>query len=339
MRKKDERWFGLTLVALALTVMATPTLASDSCPEDSPPALNEARLRWTDGGRTTLSFERGVNHILVQTTGEKRYTFLVDTGATLTVVTPAFAESYGTQEYSAGIQAEAQGASGEIAGAPTMVRIRDLPLGDMTVDDAVAVTLDLDTIAQEMKTEIHGIIGYNVLSQLTTVIDYSSSKITFTRSDAKNLNPTLGSPKAIVPFGLRMGALIEVVGAVNGGREETRFIVDTGSRLTALNGTASESSGVEFELHPNQPTALGLGNDSETSVRSGTAESLSIGDLEFGKTSIYSVPLPVFQTLGLADRSAGLLGNDLLGLFTVAIDYRAGVLVFWEGRGQQDRSR
>jgi hypothetical protein len=297
-------------------------------------AIDQVRLRWPENGWATVPFDRGVDHVLIEIKGAcgKSYTFFADTGASLTVVTPEFVDLGDTTELSSEACAQAFGASGQIAGTPELIRIHNLLLGTLLVEEAAAVVVDLSSYTEEMGIQIHGIIGFNLLSQMTTVIDYQNSTISFSRSGPVELAEKLGAPDTGIPFELRMGSLIEVVGRVNDA-PSTVFIVDIGSRYSALNQVASESSGIEFEILPGQPSALGLGEQAHITVAAGVAETLRLGDLMISEPRLYSLPLPVFSTLGLQGRNAGLLGNDLLSRYTVAIDYANKRLLLWDPQG------
>lgn len=298
--------------------------------EKTPQVINDARLHWPASGRTTIPFSRGTNHILIEVNGPtgEIFTFFVDTGASLTVVTPGFVERGEISERSSETCADAHGASGRIAGVSQLVRVHNLSIGTLLVDETTAVVIDLASITEEIGAEIHGIVGFNLLSRMTTVIDYQNNKITFTGPGNKDLRKNLGEPAATVPFALRMGALIEVIGHVNEA-PATAFIVDIGSRYSALNRMGSEVSGIKFEPLAEQPSALGLGEKPPTPVRIGWVDVLRFGDLTIAEPRLYSLDLPVFSKLGLDDRNAGLLGNDLLSRFTVAIDYATERLSFW----------
>lgn len=324
-----------TVVAAA--IVAGPTFCGfgmNTCPDESPPDINKVQLSWQENAWTTIPFNHGVNHVLIEVEGAtgETYTFFVDTGASLTVVTPEFLDVGGTTAFSEEAEVQAFGASGQIAGAPRLIQVQNLLIGTLLVEEAAAVVVDLDAYAEEMGKPIHGIIGFNLLSQMTTVIDYQNGTISFIRSGTEDLTARLGSPDSRVPFNLRMGALIEVVGHVNDG-PVTTFIFDIGSRYSGLNQTASESSAIDFEPLPGQPSSLGLGEKEAGTVASGMARSLRIGGLMLTETRLYSLDLPVFSTLGLDGQNAGLLGNDLLQRYTVAIDYSSKQLSFWSPSG------
>jgi predicted aspartyl protease len=319
-------WRFCALAAFAMTAATVSTCAGAASSD-----INAVSLRWPEAGRASIPFTRGVNHILVEVEdgAGRSFNFFVDTGATLSVVTPAVRENHEFGTFDASTEARAYGASGQISGAPALVRVQDLALGGLLIEEAVAVVVDLASVAREMDIEVHGIIGFNLLSRMTTVIDYANGAITFSEPGAKALEQALGPPVASVGFELLMGALIRIEGRVNGG-PPIDFIVDIGSRYTALNPAAGEGTGIGWEPFTNHSGQLGLGTGSGIDMASGEADRLSFGELEFTEPRLYSIPLPVFDTLGLSERPSGLLGNDLLQRYTVAIDYPDRELRFWQ---------
>ena len=162
-----------------------------------------------------------------------------------------------------------------------------------------------------------------------TLIDYAAARVTFVSAEDADPFGELGKPLHVVPFTLLSGAMVEVRGSVNDG-EEWPFLVDLGAQVSLLTPLAAEKAGAPVDPEPVDLPTMGLGTRGEGSgFHRATVSSLRFGSLAFENVALYRVDLPVFGTLGYAGKPAGILGNDLLGRYRFAIDYRRSQLRFW----------
>jgi hypothetical protein len=273
-----------------------------------------------------------VNHVVAEVVDESggQHQFFIDTGASFSVVTPRFLETVDAPARGSAPCGEAHGAGGPLAGPPQFHEARNLRVGGLLIERAGAVSVEFaQAVERELGVEVHGVLGYNVLSHLVTLIDYHSSEVTFFDPHRPEALKDLGTPDYVLPFRLRLGALIEVKGSVNDG-ENMPFIVDIGSRFTILNRTASRSSGIAFERRADNQLALGCGGGPGLPVEHGQADRLRFGSILFDEPQLHLIDMPVFATLGLANEQAGIFGNDLLSHYRVAIDYDKSELRFWQ---------
>lgn len=105
--------------------------------------------------------------ILVPVTinGEGPYTFILDTGASLSLISPDLAREHGIKP-------------GERAPVPNQPDARfgfipSIELGDESVEDLRIVIADLlDPISRALGEDLHGIIGYNFICKFRVVLDY-----------------------------------------------------------------------------------------------------------------------------------------------------------------------
>src|SRR5690606_30722471 len=61
--------------------------------------------------------------------------------------------------------------------------IQTLTFGGIEIKNSLAVTMDLSHIEEALKTEIHGMIGYEILKDYNIFIDYKGLKIGFWSDD------------------------------------------------------------------------------------------------------------------------------------------------------------
>jgi hypothetical protein len=224
----------------------------------------------------------------------------------------------------------AQGAFGAIAAALELHEIIGLRIGGLLIERAGMLSMDLAPVSRQLGFEIHGIIGYNILSRLITLVDYAAGEVTFVSSENPEPLEGLGELLHVVPFRLLSGAMIEVRGSVNGG-EPWPFLVDLGAQISMLTPEAVVKAGIPVDPAPAQLPTMGLGSQGEGSgFQRAVVSNLRFGSLAFEEAPLYRVDLPVFATLGYAGRPAGILGNDLMAHYRVAIDDKRSALRFWK---------
>jgi len=280
------------------------TGSRDRSPTGCAVIADEPLLRFPSTGLARVPFRRGVNHVLVELrdSNDRAFTFFLDTGASFSVVTPRFLESAEAPlRGSANVQ-QAFGAEGAMPGSGALRELRGLQAGDLRLARAGCVELDLSAVEQQLGEPIHGILGFNVLSRLITAIDFPAGVVVFVDPAKSSVSVPWGEPAHRLPFRLRVGAMIEVTGTIEG--QELPFVVDIGARATFLNGAAARLAG--------------------------DAKTLVFGSLVFEEASLRTIDFPVFDKVGLGEAPAGILGNDLLGRKRLAVDYAGSRLLFWD---------
>jgi len=243
--------------------------------------------------------------ILVKTTvnGRGPFTFILDTGATETVVTPPTARRVGI----AGVT-EA-GVIGH--GLAKVVAVGDVAFTNLpvlVVDPPQALSLRLDK-----GINYGGILGYTFLAPQITTIDYHTQRVSFTPAGSVPDRKTrpVPAPGAIeIPFVLREH-LIHVRTFVNG-RGPLTLLFDTGSAEVVLLPKARDALG----LATSEPRPDGVRFTTLARVKVGGAEVLNV-------PAIVERP-PQEGALGLT--YDGILGYPFLSHFRVVINYNARMI-------------
>ena len=121
-----------------------------------------------------IPYRKQQNVILVQATLNSKHTanFMIDTGATYTIISTAVAESLGLRTNPEASLITLQAASGEI-NVP-LVNIDTIRLGDTTVPNVMAA---IHTI--ESSSDLSGVIGLNLLNRFTMTVDASRHILQF----------------------------------------------------------------------------------------------------------------------------------------------------------------
>jgi predicted aspartyl protease/Tfp pilus assembly protein PilF len=110
---------------------------------------------------------------------ESKLFFILDTGASVTVVSESLAENAVVQGYKLDRSIRVIGAAGVTDGVP-MFNLRDLSFGGAERSELTAVALNLDIINETSGFEQAGIIGGNFLKDYKLTFDFKQSKVTLT---------------------------------------------------------------------------------------------------------------------------------------------------------------
>lgn len=128
---------------------------------------------------TKFRIESGKPIITVDTivNGKGPFNFVVDTGASHTVISNQTAEKLGLNENSPGCCGSAgrsaQGAGGPVAARTTAVE--SIRVGDVEVNNIEVALIDLMSLSKDWD----GIIGYTFMKNYRVIIDYPKQQISF----------------------------------------------------------------------------------------------------------------------------------------------------------------
>jgi predicted aspartyl protease len=146
-------------------------------------------------------------------------TFILDTGAPVTLVSPQFARKANLADI-----ADEQTGSARPMKRGKFADIALLRLGDASYAFFYAPITDLDHLSKALGTEIDGILGGNVLNQTPYTIDWGANLLTLTT----RVSP---APPGAIPISVR-DEHVSLPVMING--QETEFTLDTGAYRTLL---------------------------------------------------------------------------------------------------------
>jgi predicted aspartyl protease len=109
------------------------------------------------------------------------FNLVVDTGASMTIISPAVARAAGVNQE--GARAKATGATGNLDAR--VARLKSLKLGTNELNGINVAIMSLATLNRATRLRLGGIIGYNVLKRFQITIDYSVRRILFTPVDKR----------------------------------------------------------------------------------------------------------------------------------------------------------
>jgi tetratricopeptide (TPR) repeat protein len=237
--------------------------------------------------------------------GQGPFRFLVDTGATQSVLTQRVATKLGLRKIATNIMF---GVGGDGKVDSPIYRADSLKIGDVTVKNIPLGTLDnplLDLV-------LDGILGPTLLADFIITLDYPRNQIELTRKA-----PEGGT---VVPVWF-FGGLLMVPAEVNG-KHKGNFLIDSGADSTLLAYTMANALGINKDT-PGAAVDLPIGG---------------IGGIDDGVLMVPSVTLKTpFETkrydrvmaIELKSMSSliqtelsGVIGYDTLKNYRVTLDYQ-----------------
>jgi len=114
----------------------------------------------------------------VMLNGVKRK-FILDTGAPMVILNAKYTASKKRQM----AVSSSQGAAGTISGM-NIEKVKSLAWGDIKLVDQEFITLDLAHLEDELKTEIYGLIGYDMVMAYDLIFDYEKQFLTLIKPKA-----------------------------------------------------------------------------------------------------------------------------------------------------------
>lgn len=271
--------------------------------------------------------------------GGEELVFILDTGASTSVVTPATQARLGWKDED-GTPVSAQGANGEVSDV-RVFSVDQASMGPRTYENLGVAVMDLSHLEAKLDRKIAGILGKNFLSRHELEVDFAH--------DAVLLHPPgsvaegkvdLEGLKSVSYDSFRAG-LIRIEVGLDGG-ETFPAVLDLGAARSVVNVRAAEAAGKRRGKGLRKAPEALLGADGRPlPALLGTFEHVTVGSVSFDQPELHVADLGVFATLGIQDGPAMVLGLDLLRGRRLVIDYSGKQLYLSSGRPevQQPQSK
>ncbi|KQW71710.1 hypothetical protein ASE17_02125 [Phenylobacterium sp. Root77] len=285
----------------ALALAAAAALTPSSAPPSSPLIEHSSGLPVTE----------------VQIEGHGPYRFIIDTAASSTVILPSLHAALPvTLKKRGGL--EVSGAAGKAA--VETVAIKELETQGRRFSGLTAFDMPPGPIDA---LQVHGILGADVLAHAILDIDMAAGQWAIhdeepvLASSAREHRTAITLDDALAP---------RVTVWLDGYPIDA--VVDTGARATIVNWHAAALLGLNPESEGLRAGGTLKGVSSHATPSSvHTARKLEVAGAVIAKPDFRIADLPVFQTVGLADKPGMILGMDHLGRFRTIIDYKGRELI------------
>ena len=243
------------------------------------------------------------------------YNFLIDTGASVTLVSPSLAYRYGTPIKTlegATSHVSVKSAEGEITELDA-VSIKRLDLGDVRFDNVPALVYDCNAISVHLGIKVDGILGFPLFREVMLTLDYPHRQV------------RLADPKGTAS--LQLGVIIPFnndqrtpIIPLKSGDQTFFALIDSGSDSTLrLNPVGLN---VHFSQTPRAGAIASSISGDHRQVVARMGDSVTLGD-----TLLES---PVVE---MTDELSAI-GGGILNKFTITFDQeRSRVFLYKENRG------
>jgi len=254
----------------------------------------------------TLKFDLYQNYLMVARGSAgplKGLNFLIDTGASPSVLDPRVAQKLHLQQSPASIAV----VGGSVAAGTAIVP--SLNLGPIRRENLPVLIEDLAFFQKALPVRIDGVIGLDVLGRSAFVIDYGARQIHFVSHAVLPIS---------IPLRLVQGLAI-VDAEVND--MPARMLLDTGAPSLLLFASSMPGPVKELKVSEGRRSSDAIG---EFARRQLSLHSLRLGQAEFGQTPACVVQDPNHNGRGFD----GLISPAALGMRRVVIDLARGELGF-----------
>jgi hypothetical protein len=290
--------FPAALIGLALlSVPAGPE------PPVTPPVAADA----SDSTALRLNVLDQRMTVAVTVNGAGPFRFIVDSGATRTVISGRLAALL---KLPADAPATLHSVGGE-AMVPT-VRIAALALGALPAQAIVAPVLDEDNLGAA------GILGIDALAGKKVVIDLLANRMTVEASDRRTLQPTTN--EIVVTARRRYGQLVLVDADAAG--QPIYAVVDTGSMVTIANGKLQERLVRRKRIAPQIVSITDVSGNHVPALYAPVSD-IRLSSWHVRNTDVAFSDAHCFARFGLSEKPSMLLGMDMMRVFSrVSIDFK-----------------
>ena len=171
-----------------------------------------------ESARTVLPATLVSNFLVIETPVDKHtsYHFIVDTGSSVTLVTPDVAKHFGGRPPASQTTMRVRGANGEVKVLNPVV-LKRLQLGGARFEGVQARTHDLSDFSNHLGVQIDGVLGFPLFRQTLLTLDYLHSQIIITPYGVPTAQPGVTIPfnneqnTPLIPIQLGSESLVALV--------------------------------------------------------------------------------------------------------------------------------
>ncbi len=287
----------------------------------------ESEVSQVNVNPITIPFDFVGDYIIarVRLNNKTEEKFIVDTGASQTVIDKSVAQKLGP--YAAGSYSITTGGK---ALDVNYMTLSSLAVGDVSMDNITAMVYDISSLTLAPGSKIGGLLGANVLRRFLVTIDYRDKVLVL----ANPRSVVIPKGATVLPITPVFSAAVPVVKATLDDKLSANFLLDTGAPFNNLPVGLAKS----LINAPILPVGKASGLD---------GQKVSMGAVRFKTLKLDNlvVPDPVFAVSpqmaatspsGLFTASAlGILGNPIWRQFRMTLDYRNERLILEQSGNKQ----
>ncbi|MET0465973.1 MAG: aspartyl protease family protein [Chitinophagaceae bacterium] len=269
--------------------------------------------------RIPFRFKNGLIIADFNLNGKNKIPFVFDTGASTTVIDSTAAQAL--QMKAEGRQTSI-GASGPVS-LPVIYGQHILLAKDETVNLTQCVVVNLQALRERNGEDFFGIIGYDLLKNYFTSIDYDRKDLIF---DTKLPDALNGYSKLPFTFGnsITIPQLPLAITLSGGKKLEGSVFFDSGAALTLLVNSPFKKDNLSADVIGKTIVSKSRDLSKENLLEETAIESIQLGEFRFA-----SLPISLSsdqQGVSAYKGYLGILGSKIISRFNVVLDYREKVI-------------
>lgn len=249
------------------------------------------------------------NHFVVEAKWDRKgpWHFLIDTGSSVTIVSPEFARRYATEKAAlAAPPVRVKSANGDSTLLPA-VTLHRIALGEARFDNVQALVRDLGDLSAHLGVKIDGVLAFPLFRNTVFTLDYPNSKLLLSpTSDVQYL------PGSTVKFN---NAQRTPLIPITIGNTTLVALIDSGNDGPLLLNPAGLE--LHYQISPRPGTTVGTLTGNRTQEIGRLSDSLSIGTYRF-----------VNPVVDLGDQLSAI-GGEVLRNFAVTFDQLHNQVTFY----------
>lgn len=259
-------------------------------------------------------------HLVVPATANgKRYRFILDTGASTSVMTPATREALGLAEDD-GMAVQASGANGEVSDVRLMT-VAELEVGGRAYRELTMAVMDLGHLEAKLESSVDGILGRNFLMRNDVEIDFVAGKLRMFEPGSIESGALSVAEMDVVPYQSFPAGLIRIDVELDD-KVTMPAVFDLGAGRSVLNWRAAKAAGLDpADANLEKGEDLVGADDRTMPTSRHRFARLVAGALEVRGPTLHIADLEVFDTLGVGERPAMVFGLDMVDDRRVVLDY------------------
>ncbi len=307
---------GSPLSPFPLLVALLAGASAAVAPPEAPRTVAPAPSPYTE---VPLVEDSGRLLVPVRIAGHDSLVFILDTAAGGSVISPGTRDRLGIDP-AAGETVQVSGASG-VAGF-LRVPLPPVSVGGEEVAGLSAVVTEMARFRHSAGPAYAGILGNDFLRAFDVEVDVPAGRLRLWRHGRGAAPVPRDAPAAVANLSSIPGFVMFDVAV---GDTTARAILDSGARRSILNWRAAAGAGVSRGTPGMQVerAAGGMSGDTVESHRY-RFERVGVGGLRFPELEMRISDLPVFRSVGLAERPAMIVGVDVMRTCRVFISYSEG---------------
>lgn len=286
---------------------------------------NENNFIFPDNEIIEIPFKQVGNLISVEVSiNNQNKTFLVDSGAPRVIINSKYYKSsYGNRS----IASPSQGVNGAITNLD-IVKIDEINFNGIKLKNQDVLASDISHLEEDLNVEIHGLIGYDILSNYDILFNYESKTLTLIKPTSflkfkNNYFKNYSEEKVAIKLSQHIPIISVIIG-----KNQYDFGVDSGAETNLIDEKYYKK--VKKYLSNESSDSLIGAENKEKIVKTASLTELVIGgSISFNNTNtVFSDISHLNQAYQLS--IAGILGYEILSKYPTLLSYSRKEIIFFK---------